>query len=103
MTAGVGQLIQNTDYNSIRTTVNGVFTNLSAGTLQATSATIGNALFVGGTFSANMNFAYLRDEKASGTNAGGFTSGNWRTRVLNTTSGKSFDFEDKATFKKPTG
>lgn len=31
--------------------------------------------------------AVIRDEKTSGTNGGAFTSGAWRTRTLNTTSG----------------
>lgn len=29
-------------------------------------------------------YAYLRDEKAANTSGGGFTSGDWRTRTLNT-------------------
>lgn len=39
-----------------------------------------------GTFDTSPGYILLRDEKSSGTDAGTFTSGAWRTRVLNTIS-----------------
>ena len=44
-------------------------------------------VFVGNV--AKNQVAYLKDVKASGTNGGGFTSGAWQTRDLNTVTGDS--------------
>ena len=42
----------------------------------------------------NNPYAYIRDEKTSGTDAGSFTNGAWRTRTLNT---KVYDVDSIAT------
>ena len=47
--------------------------------------------------------AYIKDVKSSGTNGGGFTSGAWQTRDLNTLEGDSFVTLSSDQFTLPPG
>lgn len=60
-------------------------TSLTATTISASTITVTYTIS-GGTLLAPYPVAIFRDEKASGTEGGSFTSGSWQTRVLNTTS-----------------
>jgi hypothetical protein len=83
---------------TLTATNTGVFTTSAAtvyidgGPIAGTNETIQEsyALWVNGAIKAtegistSSKYAYIRDEKITGTNAGTFTTGAWRTRTLNT-------------------
>ena len=81
-------------------TTNAATVYIDGGPIAGTNETIGNsyALWINGNIKMNGIFendsvtAYIRDEKTAGTNGGTFSSGAWRTRVINTitTNGGSF-------------